>query len=275
MLDFAGDLMASGRDVAVARIRGVDDNMMRPHRHDYFEIYYLEAGSRYHWADHTLYRIEPPELIVFPPGVEHFSYADDGVPFQRVVLYFTPEAVLYPHVLDAIRAPVTVVRPEGPGLRGVSQVVEQLLATQDVLGDGSQEEMRLLITQLLVKLLRGEHRDARMAPREGRIADVIHHLHDHYAEPIDLTTLAERFFISPFYLSREFKKHTGTTIIGYVNGLRVGRAERLLQETEDPVSQISAAVGFANVTHFNRVFRARTAMSPSQFRSRERAGATA
>ena len=275
MLDFAGDLMAGGRDVAVARIGGVDENMVRPHRHDYFEIYVLEAGSRYHWADRSLYRIEPSELIIFPPGVEHFSYADAGVRFRRVVVYFTPEAVLYPHVLDAIRAEVSVVRPERTGLRAVQQVVEELLAAQDVLGDGSQDEMRLLVTQLLVRLLRGERRDARTAPREGRIADVIHYLHDNYAEPIDLATLSERFFVSPFYLSREFKKHTGATIIGYVNGLRVGRAERLLQETEDPVSQISAAVGFANVTHFNRVFRARTEMSPSQFRSRERTGATA
>ncbi|MFH5821432.1 helix-turn-helix domain-containing protein [Georgenia sp. AZ-5] len=275
MLDFAGDLMASGRDVAVARIRGVNDNMVRPHRHDYFEIYFLEAGSRYHRTAHTLYRIEQSELIIFPPDVEHFSYGDDGVPFRRVVLYFTPDAVLYPHVLEAVRAEVSVVRPEGTGLRATQNVVEQLLAAQDVLGDGSQDEMKLLITQLLVKLLRGEHRDARLAPREGRIADVIHYLHDHYAEPIDLTTLAEQFFISPFYLSREFKKHTGTTIIGYVNGLRVGRAERLLQETEDPISQISTEVGFANVSHFNRVFRARTAMSPSQCRAREKTGETA
>ncbi|WP_418606816.1 helix-turn-helix domain-containing protein [Georgenia sp. SUBG003] len=158
-----------------------------------------------------------------------------------------------------------------PG-RGVQQLVEELLCAQDLLGGGSQEEMRLLVTQLLVRLLRGERRDARMAPREGRIADVVHYLHDHYAEPIDLATLSERFFISPFYLSREFKKHTGTTIIGYVNGLRVGRAERLLQETGASVSEISATVGFANVTHFNRVFRARTSMTPSQCRARDGAG---
>jgi AraC-like DNA-binding protein len=271
VLDFAGDLMASGRDVAGARIGGVDENMVRPHRHDYFEIYVLEAGSRYQWADHALYRLEPSELIVLPPGVEHFSYADAGVRFRRVVVYFTHEAVLYPHVLDTIGSEVSVVRLG----RGALQVVEELLAVQEVLGDRSQDEMRLLITQLLIRLLRGERRDARMAPREGRMADVVHYLHDHYAEPIDLASLSERFFISPFYLSREFKKHTGTTIIGYVNGLRIGRAERLLQETKHPVSQISAAVGFANVPHFNRVFRARTAMSPSQCRARNKADESA
>jgi AraC family transcriptional regulator, arabinose operon regulatory protein len=271
MLDFAGDLMTRGREVAAARSHGIDENMVRPHLHDYFEIYFLEAGSRYHGTDQDLYRTEQSELIIFPPGVEHFSYSDDGVPFRRVVLYFRPDAVLYPHVLEAIASEVFVVRPGGANLRAVENVVEELLTAQDVLGDGAQDEMKLLITQLLVKLMRAERRDARLARRAGRIADVIHHLHDHYAEPINLTTLAERFFSSPFYLSREFKKHTGSTIIGYVNGLRVGRAERLLQETDRRISQISAEVGFANVSHFNRVFRARTAMSPSQCRAREKA----
>ncbi|SDQ16710.1 MULTISPECIES: AraC family transcriptional regulator [Actinopolyspora] len=271
MLDFAGDLMTRGREVAVARSHGVDENMVRAHRHDYFEIYFLEAGTRYHGTDQELYRIEQSELIIFPPGVEHFSYGDAGVPFRRVVVYFRPEAVLYAHVLEAVAGQVCVVRPGGESLRAVENVVEELLTAQDVLGDGAQDEMRLLVTQLLVKLMRAERRDARLARRAGRIADVIYHLHDHYAEPIDLTTLAERFFSSPFYLSREFKKHTGSTIIGYVNGLRIGRAERLLQETARPVSRISAEVGFANVSHFNRVFRARTGMSPSQFRGREKA----
>lgn len=270
MLDFAGDLMTRGREVAVARSHGVDENMVRPHRHDYFEVYFLEAGVRYHGTDQDLYRIGQSELIVFPPGVEHFSYSDVGIPFRRVVLYFRPEAVLYPHLLEEIASEVCVVRPDGANLRAVENVVEELLTAQDVLGDGAQYEMNLLITQLLVKLVRAERRDARLARRAGRIADVIHHLHDHYAEPIDLTTLAERFFSSPFYLSREFKKHTGSTIIGYVNGLRIGRAERLLQETDRPVSRISAEVGFANVSHFNRVFRARTGMSPSQCRAREK-----
>lgn len=270
MLDFAGDLMTRGREVAVARSHGVDENMVRPHRHDYFEVYFLEAGTRYHGTDQDLYRIGQSELIVFPPGVEHFSYSDVGIPFRRVVLYFRPEAVLYPHLLEEIASEVCVVRPGGANLRAVENVVEELLTAQDVLGDGAQYEMNLLITQLLVKLMRAERRDARLARRAGRIADVIHHLHDHYAEPIDLTTLAERFFSSPFYLSREFKKHTGSTIIGYVNGLRIGRAERLLQETDRPVSRISAEVGFANVSHFNRVFRARTDMSPSQCRAREK-----
>lgn len=273
MLDFAGDLMSRGRDVAVARVRGVDDNMARPHRHDYLEVYSLEAGSRYHWADHTLYRIEPDELIVFPADLEHFSYGDDGVRFQRVVVYVRPEAVLYPHVREHFQERVTVMRPDAGGLRAVRHLVEELLAVQDVLGDGAQDEMRLLTTQLLVKLMRAEHRDARVARRGGRMAEVIHYLHENYAEPIDLGSLAARFFISPYYLSREFKRHTGATVIGYVNGLRIGRAERLLQETEDPVSHISAEVGFANVTHFNRVFRARTHLAPTQYRARAEDGA--
>lgn len=271
MRDYAGSHMASGRDVALARVRGVDDNMVRPHRHDYFEIYVIESGSRYHWGEHTLFLIEPPELIIFPPGVEHFSYADDGIAFQRVVVYFHAAAVLYPHVLEAIRDEILVFRPEGAGQAGVRGVVEQLLAAQDGTSESAQDEMRLLVTQLLVKTLDTKRRDARTKRREGRMADVLRYLHDHFTGPIELGTLAEQFFISPYYLSREFKKHTGSTVIGYVNRVRIGQAERLLEETSLPVCDIAAEVGFANVAHFNRVFRAQTGTTPSSVRARCRA----
>lgn len=270
MKDYAGNYMANGRDVAAARVRGVDDNMVRPHRHDYFEIYALEAGCRYHWADHSLYLMEPPELIIFPPGVEHFSYGDEGVTFRRVVIYFRETAVLYPHVLDQIRDDVMVFRPARDGHAGVRGIIEQILAVQEQNGASSRDEARLLATQLLVKMLGAEKRDARTRQREGRTAELIHHLHDNFTEPIDLGTLAEHFFVSPYYLCREFKKHTGSTIINYVNGLRIGQAVRLLQETDETVASISSQVGFANVTHFNRVFRARMGVSPSSLRTGSR-----
>ena len=48
MIDQAGIMMAQGRSIASERIQGVNDNMSKSHYHDYFELYYLEEGERYH-----------------------------------------------------------------------------------------------------------------------------------------------------------------------------------------------------------------------------------
>ena len=48
MIDQAGIMMAQGRSIAGERIQGVNDNMSKSHYHDYFELYYLEEGERFH-----------------------------------------------------------------------------------------------------------------------------------------------------------------------------------------------------------------------------------
>ena len=91
--------------------------------------------------------------------------------------------------------------------------------------------------------------------------------------PALITELAEAFFVSRHHLSREFRRHTGTTVISYVNDLRVDQARRLLVETERPIGQIAEEVGFTTVTHFNRVFRERTGRTPRSIRSERPVGA--
>ena len=49
MIDQAGIMMAQGLGTASERIQGVNDNMSQSHYHEYFEIYYLEAGNVFTW----------------------------------------------------------------------------------------------------------------------------------------------------------------------------------------------------------------------------------
>ncbi|WP_114855310.1 AraC family transcriptional regulator [Brachybacterium sp. YJGR34] len=267
MQDVAGELMARGRQVAVARVQGVDDNMARPHRHDYLEVYVLEDGRRDHFSGGRVHRIRAPEAITFPPADEHFSYSPPGIPFRRVVVYARPEAVLYPHALAAISGGARVFRPAEVGLATVRALVDQMLHTQEMLGERSQDELRLLLTQLLLVLLRQQEVDAATAARETRMARVVRHLHDHYTEHVELEELAEQFYVSRHHLSREFRRLTGTTVISYVNDLRVDQARRLLIESDLPIARIAEDVGFGTVTHFNRVFRDRTGTTPRRVRA--------
>lgn len=50
----------------------------------------------------------------------------------------------------------------------------------------------------------------------SKLKQILHYLDEHYTETISLDFLAEEFYISKYYLAREFKKEYGTTIIRYV-----------------------------------------------------------
>jgi len=96
------------------------------------------------------------------------------------------------------------------------------------------------------------------------------YLTENYRSRISLKQVAERFFITPCHLSRSFKKATGFSFIEYVNSIRVKEAQKLLKKTNSSVMRIAELTGFDSQTHFGRVFKNLTGMSPLQYRKRSR-----
>lgn len=66
------------------------------------------------------------------------------------------------------------------------------------------------------------------------------------------------------------KNRTGISFKQYINTIRIQEAKRLLGETDEQITQISYAVGYNTVTHFNKVFRQMENISPKEYRGRER-----
>ena len=226
MIDQAGILMAQGSGIACERIQGVNDNMSQSHYHEYYEIYYLEAGERFHMVEDKLYKMEAGEFIIFPPYVMHHSYGAENMPFKRVLLYFSQEEILWPSILSELRE-------EG----GIYKV-------------GIRERQEI-------------HRAMELILKEQKNPGAYH-------EEISLEMLAQMFYVSPYYLCREFKKNTNSTIIRYINVTRIMNAQRKFMETSKNITDISKETGFSNLTHFNRVFKSVTGMSPSQYRKQFR-----
>lgn len=92
------------------------------------------------------------------------------------------------------------------------------------------------------------------------------YIHAHFTEQITLDTLADLEHISKSYLSRQFKRSTGMTVIEYVNHLRVEMAKRLLVATSESVANIGYQTGYESPKYFYRAFRARCGISPAAFR---------
>ena len=87
-----------------------------------------------------------------------------------------------------------------------------------------------------------------------------------YAEPLNLSLLANSFCISVSYLQHTFKAQTGYSIIDYLNRTRIDNAAKLLRETDLHISEISEKVGFPDYNYFSRVFKKYKSLTPSEFR---------
>ena len=107
-------------------------------------------------------------------------------------------------------------------------------------------------------------------PRNETIEQVCAYLAANYRQKFSLTEVAARFYLSPYYLSRLFRRVTGQSIVDYLNNRRIEAAQKLLETTELSISAIAEQTGFASAAHFRRVFREVTDISPLQYRKKQK-----
>ncbi|HKT57956.1 MAG TPA: helix-turn-helix transcriptional regulator [Microbacterium sp.] len=88
-----------------------------------------------------------------------------------------------------------------------------------------------------------------------------------YADPLDVTTMAARAYMSPSHFSREFKIAYGETPYAYLMTRRIERAMALLRDGMS-VTDACTAVGCTSLGSFSSTFSQLTGESPSAYRAR-------
>ncbi|MBW7452999.1 response regulator [Paenibacillus sepulcri] len=89
---------------------------------------------------------------------------------------------------------------------------------------------------------------------------------EHLSGDLSLTHIGEAVGHNPSYLSRLYKQVTGEGLSEAINSARLGKAKQLLQETNDKVHEIAAAVGFVSPPYFYRFFKKATGITPQEYR---------
>ena len=111
-----------------------------------------------------------------------------------------------------------------------------------------------------------EFLDRSMSESRDEVAAVKNYIYNHYAEDLNLETLAEKVYLSSGYLSFIFKKETGMNLNRFIRVFRMEKAKELLRTTNMKVAMVSEQVGFANSSYFCRSFREYYGSSPESYR---------
>lgn len=107
-----------------------------------------------------------------------------------------------------------------------------------------------------------------LAPWQAR--RTTEYLREHMAKDISLIELAGLAKLSPFHFARAFKQTVGKPPHAYQCSLRVARAKDLLDQTDIPVIEIAAMVGYESPQALARMFRRELGVSPTQYRRARR-----
>jgi AraC-like DNA-binding protein len=100
-------------------------------------------------------------------------------------------------------------------------------------------------------------------------AAILQFIGAHYTNPdLDMASVAARVGADRGKINDILKMELGMTFTGYVNQLRLTEAARLLTEQDDkPIADVAYAVGYANVSYFNKLFKEEYGCTPKALRS--------
>jgi YesN/AraC family two-component response regulator len=83
---------------------------------------------------------------------------------------------------------------------------------------------------------------------------------------LSLDKLSDQFGITANHLSSVIKSHTGYSYKEYVTHIRIDEAKKALSSGELSVAEVSARVGYANISHFIQIFKKHTGLTPDSYK---------
>lgn len=123
----------------------------------------------------------------------------------------------------------------------------------------------MLIRNYVEKILTPKQYDSRNNNLK-RFKEIFKYIESNYHKDIPLGKLAAMAFMTQSHFCHTFKNLTGKTFTGYVNCIRLTKAEYFLKSTDISITEIALKVGFNDVNYFCRLFRKNKGISASKSR---------
>ena len=169
--------------------------------------------------------------------------------------------------LRSLNRPVEPARAAGSAVAWLAFRMYSEFRQPDGLSALASEGLALA---LLAEIARMGERSSRRVPPPW-FAAALNFIRERYRLTFTLDDVAAAGGVHPVHLARTFRRYQGCTIGGYVRQLRIEWARREIATADTPLSALALDAGFADQSHFARVFRRVTGISPSEYRRLVRA----
>lgn len=261
---------------------GYPYHTVRWHFHPELEIHYVVATCGKYYIGDYIGDFGPGNLVLTGPNLPHnwISHLDAGatVPLRSRVVQFPEDLLL--RVADLFPDTGGFSALFDQSRRGVlfsdacSQECAPILAE---LTQAKGPRRASLFLQVLAHLAADAGAqmlasDAYLPDPSGFMADgfnkALAYISANLTEDFNEADLAQVAGMTASAFSRGFRRHTGMGVVEYINRHRINLACQLLMNDPDKsVTDICYAVGFNNLSNFNRQFLRRKGMPPSRFRT--------
>lgn len=247
------------------------------HNHDFYEIFFFISGKVKYIIEGKTYILKPNDILLTNNKELHKPIVENGMNYERIVIWIDPKFLKTiennetnltlcfdtssEHHYNLLRPNINLFHI----IKKIYEKLEKACASNDY---GATLLRKAYITELLIYLNRAYFDTSKEIEidikHNSKISDVLYYINENLCEDLSLDTLSQKFYISKYHLSRQFKQYVGFTIHQYIMKKRLIMAKIHLY---DGASVESAYIysGFNNYQNFIKAFKDEFGLSPKKY----------
>jgi len=241
-----------------------------PHYHSELEFHLICRGSYRYFIGDTTYDLQSNSIAIIHKSEVHSCIGASDAYTKKMLLIFSPKLLedrpLALEIIERLKDTHHLKLSEKQA-RMVELAILEIAEERRLKERHWKSFVADIIDKFLIVLDRARlNTDKKQATGNPVMQEILGYLDKAFAEKINMPDVAARFDMSPYMLSRMFKQYVGMGFQKYLIHRRIIEAKRILEETDLKILTVAHAVGFDDLSTFNRDFKLLTGIPPSIYR---------
>lgn len=248
------------------------------HQHDFYEVYFFISGNVEYCVEGKNYLLKEGDLLLINPLELHQPrIGPDQRTYERIVLWINKNYLSRLQSNDtSLSRCFDNTNPDHTNLLRLTASQQKYVLsklselTEEARSEnyGSELAGQAILVRFLVELnrltLTAEKKEVTVKGDSPLVSDIVSYINTHYCEKISLSSIADEFFLSKYYLSHIFTQTVGTSVNRYITLKRLINAKQMLSSGIKPTIAASHC-GFNDYAGFYRAFTSEYGITPKEY----------
>lgn len=248
------------------------------HQHPFYEIFFFLSGNVTYTIEGKSYKLRPGDILLTNSSDIHRPEIHPGKSYERIVIWLSDD--FFGHLrdfygedlsacfTDAASKDYRLVRPDSQSILRLKTLCTQISKAKCSTELGSAALASAYLTEFLVQVSRAYYDTPDSVKYDvtenEKINQIVLYINENLSEDLSLSSLENKFYMSRYYMSRQFKQFTGLSLYQYIIKKRLIAARNLLRNGSS-VMDACMQCGFNDYSNFLKAFKREFGKNPSNY----------
>lgn len=252
--------------------------VLYPHRHNFYEVLYLEKGSGIHTIEGKRYEIRTPCVFFLSPGQSHELTLSSDI--EGYIFIFTSEFYLqnqknksrlleFPFFFSPDGDAPPLLLYDYDNVLFIKSLFS-MASNQLIKNENPDTELFCSVLDLILLTCRGMYPSTRMTTGKSKSYILVKRFlllaEEHFQDNITVEEYARKLGITAHHLTQVVKQATGKTTMEVVQEKAIAEIKRLLKHSTMSVTEVAEVMNFSDNSYFTKFFKKHTGQTPLQYR---------